>query len=748
MASPPKGKRCVIMLYNGSYDIFGHENYKGKQEQIVEAAVLGADVLVVAPTGMGKSVCFQVPAIVAKHGVTLVVSPLLEVAILQSKQLPVYALSSQTSDGEKQQIMEDLKSGNPGCRLLYVTPERIVKDNFKWILNHLHSRGQINRLVIDEAHCISEWGHDFRASYRGLDFFREKYKEVPIMALTATATLFVQEDIIRSLKMSREHLFRALHPFNRSNLYYEIRYLSTMDSEEQMANIYQYISTLHNRRGSPSSGVVYCRAKATCNQLAGYLKDKGLNARPYHADLEPAVLDQTLKEWTRGGTGEGGIDLSLPMLDLYDHRYIIHYDLPKSLEGYYQETGRAGRDGLPSKCVLYYSREDAHRLSQLISKTHERRTAAAGNGPPPSQRTTNSLTALISFAENVGVCRHISICRYFGEKISTTDAEVVKGYCDKMCDVCAYPDKTKRKKAGLSSVSPAEADFFRQIGNSSRYPGYDEEPSPSERYCGPSRHMNPYTPELKRPYDGGANGSAKKPKVNLAPMMVTRAFNSASSLKKPFKTPFKSTPPSSSPATSPPNIAGPSTSKKNDSSYSSSPPVEMGPPQPPHMSEFEEEDEDLPERIMDGYVPESKFSSLIDFEVKLEASMSAKVKLELREAAFQEICHSLAKHLIDDPLKEEMWASLKASSLSLDSRTEIVLDSVQEIEFLVLSLCSTDEGYQRRLGIIVKALKDLGNPAKWGQPREDQKAGTPEDTEQLLEIIRQKRQDYKDATGL
>lgn len=295
-------------------ETFGHSEYKGKQREIIEAAVRGMDVFVLAPTGMGKSLCFQIPAIAQQRGVTVVVSPLLalmknQVAKLKRVDVPVVAFNSETSRQEKHDIVQDLNSEHPSTRLLYVSPEKFRTAEFTKLLSGVYEHGELNRLVVDEAHCISEWGHDFRSDYRRLGSFRETFPNIPIMALTATATSLVQDDIIDSLGMSEENLLRVTHPFNRANLFYEVRYISSPDPDSHMNEVYDYISNLHRRRGRASSGIVYCRLRATCDSLAAYLKGKGLNARPYHRGIKGPMLDRTLAEWERGGTGEGGVDV-------------------------------------------------------------------------------------------------------------------------------------------------------------------------------------------------------------------------------------------------------------------------------------------------------------------------------------------------------------------------------------------------------------------------------------------------------
>ncbi|KAI9460272.1 ATP-dependent DNA helicase [Russula earlei] len=432
--------------------MFGFTEYKGKQKEIFEAAINGEDVLVVAPTGMGKSICFQVPAIVQEYGITIVISPLLEVARLRKYRVHVASWTSETPKAERNQIIDDLSTPCPINRLLYITPEKLCSPEFIKLLVPLHLRGELNRLVVDEAHCISEWGHDFREEYRRLGQIRQKFPDVPLMALTASATALVQEDIARILGMNSDRLLKFVHPFNRPNLFYEVRYHSSVDGMVQMNEVLNYIKGLHSRRGRPSTGIIYCRTRVTCDDLSNYLRGKGLNCRPYHKGVMPAILDQTLKEWEEGGNGKEGVDIVCATIafgmgiDKSDVRYIIHYDLPKSFEGAFSTTSRDNRR----------SREDMLRVRRLVSMSHTRRQATAerNNEPPPSQRSTDSFSALVNFSENTDICRHISICRYFGETIDTQDTEVAQSYCENMCDVCKNPDKTRKRKEALS---PAEA---------------------------------------------------------------------------------------------------------------------------------------------------------------------------------------------------------------------------------------------------------------------------------------------------
>jgi ATP-dependent DNA helicase RecQ len=389
---------------------FGYDEFRPLQQEIIRDALAGRDVFVLMPTGGGKSLCFQLPALV-RTGLTIVVSPLIslmkdQVDALQTSGIPATYLNSTVDRHEAVTRWHGLHHGE--YRMLYVAPERLMLDTFleravNW---------NIAQFAIDEAHCISEWGHDFRPEYRDLKKLRTHFPDVPVMALTATATERVRADIVKQLKLREPRCYVA--SFNRPNLTYRV-----------VAKTAPYDQLLEFIRSRPNdSGIVYCASRKSAESLARNLNEDDVSARPYHAGLtssertknQEAFLQDDVRVVT--ATIAFGMGINKPNV-----RFVVHYDLPKNLESYYQETGRAGRDGLPSECVLLFSASDVAKQLHFIDEKSE----------PEARIARAQLQQMVHYAET-RECRRGTLLRYFGE-------EYKKSSCDG-CDNCLTPRET------------------------------------------------------------------------------------------------------------------------------------------------------------------------------------------------------------------------------------------------------------------------------------------------------------------
>ncbi|EKM79546.1 hypothetical protein AGABI1DRAFT_128693 [Agaricus bisporus var. burnettii JB137-S8] len=632
--------------------VFGHTEFRGKQQDVIEAAIAGRDVFVLAPTGMGK-----LPAVTAETGVTLVISPLCALMVnqvekLRAKGIAVVAWNSDTDIEERQTFEKDLLSASPQTRLLYISPERYATSDCIRLLDSIYKKRRLNRFVIDEAHCISEWGHSFRSDYRGLGKFRDRYSDVPIMALTATATPVVQRDILYSLKIDKNDVFYAVHPFNRENLFYEVRYMSLLDSQTRKQHIFDYINLLHQRRKRPSSGIIYCRAKATCDDVSDFLRRNGLNAQSYHSGISQGVLKQTLKKWSAGGNGgQGTIDVVVATvafglgIDKDDVRYVIHYDLPTSFEGYYQETGRAGRDGQPSKCILYYSREDALGIRERVTISKPNRINDGFQGPSPTQRAKSSIDELIQYAENVATCRHIGICRYFGEDVDESKPDTVESLCDSMCDVCKYSVKTKKR---ITVLTPRdEVQIFRRQRQRPCQETSENLPEANKVIPLPV-NGGIDTGENKRRNDAadppGPPRATKKVKTGHISILKTLPFRSVNRLKKPFKSPLLTKDVNSQISNSRSVIPSESGGSDSTAEAQGEPDIETGSGMEEYTDsalDVEANERDYCQKELDS-VPEDELESqFFATDVELENSISTKLPLPHRMKGFATVRRSM-----------------------------------------------------------------------------------------------------------
>ena len=411
---------------------FHLHGFRQNQLEAINATLGGKDAFVLMPTGGGKSLCYQLPSVVESgktHGVTVVVSPLLslmqdQVDHLQKLHIQAFLINGETSAQHRKHVLQAFQHSEPQrfIQLLYVTPEMLNKsvaivDGF---LN-LYQRGLLARIVIDEAHCVSQWGHDFRPDYKALGEIRKQFKNVPVMALTATATENVKMDVIQNLGMDNAEVFKQ--SFNRPNLSYEVRPKGTQ------AQVLEEIAQLIDQSYSGQAGIIYCLSKKNCETFASALRDQfHINARHYHAGMASAERIDTQKRWQSGEFKVIVATIAFGMgIDKPDVRFVVHQTIPKSLEGYYQETGRAGRDGARSGCHLFYSYRDTITLKKMIEDGED------GNYEQ-KERQKRLLRNVIQFCENRSDCRRVQVLEYFNEHFQRQG-------CGKTCDNCNSTDR-------------------------------------------------------------------------------------------------------------------------------------------------------------------------------------------------------------------------------------------------------------------------------------------------------------------
>ncbi len=404
-----------INLQQKLKEIFGFDSFKGDQEKIIRSLLAGNDTFVIMPTGGGKSLCYQLPAMIL-DGITIVVSPLIA---LMKNQVDAVRYTSGTnavahflnSSLNKQQVTEvkdDLLKG--GTKMLYVAPETLSREDTIEFLKQL----KIAFFAIDEAHCISEWGHDFRPEYRRLRTAINQINDhVPLLTLTASATPKVQQDIIRNLKMENAQLF--VSSFNRPNLYYEVR----PKPAEVLVLHKEIIKFIKENSGK--SGIIYCLTRKRVESLAELLVINGIKALPYHAGLDSKTRAENQDKFLMEQVDVIVATIAFGMgIDKPDVRFVIHYDIPKSLEGYYQETGRAGRDGGEGKCIAFYSEHDVERLYKFF----------IDKNITEQEMARQLVQEMVSYAESA-VCRRLNLLRYFGEDYNQPNCGC--------CDNCLHP---------------------------------------------------------------------------------------------------------------------------------------------------------------------------------------------------------------------------------------------------------------------------------------------------------------------
>ncbi len=396
-------------LFDNLQEFFGFDTFKGDQEAIITNILNKKDTFVIMPTGGGKSICYQLPALMSE-GTAIVISPLIALMKNQVDQLRAFGgsdsiahfLNSSLNKGETNRVKQDVTDGK--TKLLYVAPESLSKEENVQFLKQI----KVSFVAVDEAHCISEWGHDFRPEYRKIrQVINGIGEHIPIIALTATATPKVQSDIRKNLQMNDATLFKS--SFNRSNLYYEVR-----TKDNVVKEIVRFI-----KANAGKTGIIYCLSRKKVEEIAEVLNINGIKALPYHAGLDAKTRAETQDKFLMEDVEVIVATIAFGMgIDKPDVRYVIHHDIPKSMEGYYQETGRAGRDGGEGYCLAFYSEKDIEKLTKFMKDK------------PVSEREigTQILKEVIDYSES-SVCRRKQILHYFGERFDEMG-------CNNMCDNC------------------------------------------------------------------------------------------------------------------------------------------------------------------------------------------------------------------------------------------------------------------------------------------------------------------------
>ena len=421
----PNSPAAKILL-----DVFGYTAFRGEQQAIVEHVVAGGDALVLMPTGGGKSLCYQLPALL-RNGVGIVVSPL--IALMQDQvdalsQLGVQAafLNSSLDATTARAVYSRLYRGD--LKLLYVAPERLMQDSFLELLDSLHKENSLALFAIDEAHCVSQWGHDFRPEYRALTVLHQRFPDIPRIALTATADAPTRAEIVERLALEDAQHFVA--SFDRPNIRYRVT---------QKANARQQLQAFLEAEHANDAGIVYCLSRKKVEETAEWLRERGWDALPYHAGLDAATRNKNQRRFLR----EEGVVMVATVafgmgIDKPNVRFVAHLDLPKSMEGYYQETGRGGRDGLPANAWMTYGLGDVVSMRKMLD---------SGDAPEERKRVERQkLDALLGFCESTE-CRHQTLLRYFGEEHPGACAQ---------CDNCLEPvdtwDASEAARMALSCV--------------------------------------------------------------------------------------------------------------------------------------------------------------------------------------------------------------------------------------------------------------------------------------------------------
>ncbi|XP_043218234.1 ATP-dependent DNA helicase Q5-like isoform X2 [Amphibalanus amphitrite] len=435
---------------------FKHKDFKTPLQRDAVLAVLKGkkDVYISMPTGSGKSLCYQLPAVMAKGKISIVVSPLIalikdQMEHLERLKVRAESINSKMAASDRQRVWTDLQAVVPATRLLYITPEQADTTSFQNLLERLVRHSKVAYMVVDEAHCVSQWGHDFRPTYLKLGGLRRTYRQLPWVALTATASAKVMEDIFKQLSLKDPLKFRA--SCFRSNLFYDVRYKESLDDEYE--DLKDWVveclgPNWEDKRANGPCGIVYCRTREATEELAGQLTRRGVPTRAYHAGLKDRDRAAVQESWMDGEVPVITATVSFGMgVDKATVRFVGHWSMPQSVAGYYQESGRAGRDGLPAQCRIYYSKRERDTVAFLLKRgaSHNKKK----NKKELTEADMKSFEVMVRYCEEAR-CRHAVFARFFGDDPPA---------CGKQCDVCLNPRQVERLIGG----------YFRDIARKQDY---------------------------------------------------------------------------------------------------------------------------------------------------------------------------------------------------------------------------------------------------------------------------------------